>query len=95
MFGSRKNVYSHAVDALSGDRMAIDHGLGGKETQKNKEKRKKKADKRAALARTALKIGKKGRKEVVFDEDARVKWLTGFGKRKQERRKYGHAMEVC
>ena len=30
---------------------------------------------------------KKG--EVVFNEEARVEWLTGFRKRKQERRKYG------
>eukprot|EP00600_Ochromonadales_sp_CCMP1393_P008538 CAMPEP_0174960718 /NCGR_PEP_ID=MMETSP0004_2-20121128/3852_1 /TAXON_ID=420556 /ORGANISM="Ochromonas sp., Strain CCMP1393" /LENGTH=219 /DNA_ID=CAMNT_0016209107 /DNA_START=76 /DNA_END=735 /DNA_ORIENTATION=+ len=36
--------------------------------------------------------GKK--KEVIFNESARVEYLTGFGKRKQERRKYGLAMEV-
>jgi hypothetical protein len=33
-------------------------------------------------------------KEVKFDDVARVAWLTGFRKRKQERRKYGLAMQV-
>jgi len=28
------------------------------------------------------------RREVIFDEIARLEYLTGFGKRKQERRKY-------
>jgi hypothetical protein len=36
----------------------------------------------------------KNRREVIFDENARTEWLTGFGKRKQQRRQYGHAMQI-
>ena len=71
----------------------VDHGLGGKDNLKSKQKREKKAQKQKAKALYALKGGH-NKKEIVFDEDARRDWLSGFGKRKQERRKYGLAMEV-
>jgi len=75
--------------------MGIDHGLGGKDNQKSQQKRLKKAVRNKAIAQAALVNGKKvGTKEVVFDEKARVEWLTGFRKRKQERRKFGLAMQV-
>ena len=73
--------------------MGIDHGLGGKDNVKSKQRREKKAKKTQAIAMKALSGGKK--REVIFDEHARQEYLTGFGKRKQERRKYGLAMEVC
>jgi hypothetical protein len=72
--------------------VGCDHGLGGKDNEKSKLKRVKKAAKNKAVAMRALTGGHK--KEVVFDDDARVQWLTGFSKRKQQRRKYGLAMEV-
>ena len=72
--------------------MGIDHGLGGKDNKKSTEKREKRALKNKTVAMRALTGGKK--KEVIFNENARVEWLTGFGKRKQERRKFGLAMEV-
>lgn len=72
--------------------MGIDHGLGGKDNKKSQQKREKRAVKNKSIAMKALTGGKK--KEVIFNESARVEWLTGFGKRKQERRKYGLAMEV-
>ena len=40
-----------------------------------------------AIAQAAITGGKK--REVVFDEEARFEYLTGFRKRKQERRKFG------
>jgi hypothetical protein len=72
--------------------MGIDHGLGGRDGVKSKQKREKKAKKTRVIAMKALTGGKK--KEVIFDEQARTEWLSGFHKRKQERRKYGLAMEV-
>ena len=59
---------------------------------KSKQRREKKAKKTRVIAMKALSGGKK---RGVFDENARQEYLTGFGKRKQERRKYGLAMEVC
>jgi len=47
-----------------------------------------------------LEMGKKNKKgkrkkvEITFDPDARKEWLKGFSKRKQERRKFGLAMQV-
>ena len=41
----------------------------------------------------ALSGGKK-RKVIVFDENARQEYLTGFGKRKQERRKNSMAYNM-
>jgi len=73
--------------------MGIDHGLGGKDNLKSRQRREKKAKKTKVIAMKALSGGKK--REVIFDENARQEYLTGFGKRKQERRKYGLAMEVC
>ena len=72
--------------------MGIDHGLGGRDGVKSKQKREKKAKKNKVIAMRALTGGRK--KEVIFDENARTEWLGGFHKRKQERRKYGLAMEV-
>lgn len=51
-----------------------------------------KALKQKAIAQAALTGGKK--REVIFDEESRVEFLTGFRKRKQERRKFGLAMQV-
>ena len=39
-------------------------------------------------------INVKGKATVVFNEQARNEWLTGFGKRKADRRKYGLAMQI-
>ena len=72
--------------------MAIDHGLQGKNSSRSREKRAKKALKNKAIAMAALVGGKK--KEVIFNEEKRAEWLTGFRKRKQERRTYGLAMQV-
>eukprot|EP01042_Synura_sphagnicola_P003384 gene3384-4195_t len=72
--------------------MAVDHGLQGKDSKRSKEKRAKRALRNKALALKGLVGGK--RKEVVFDENVRKEWLTGFRKRKQERRKYGLAMQI-
>ena len=72
--------------------MGIDHGLGGRDGEKSRQRREKKAKKTRVIAMRALTGGKK--KEVIFDEKARNEWLSGFQKRKQERRKYGLAMEV-
>ena len=77
--------------ALTG--MAVDHGLGGKDNKKSQQRREKKAKRTKAIAIKALHSGTK-KKEVVFNEVARTEWLTGFHKRKQERRKYGLAMQV-
>ena len=40
---------------------------------------------------TALPVKKR---EVVFSEDSRVDYLTGFRQRKKDRRQYGIAMQV-
>lgn len=72
--------------------MAIDHGLGGKDNTKSKDKRAKRALKNKKTALKAITGGKK--REVIFDAAAREDFLTGFRKRKQERRKYGIAMDV-
>jgi hypothetical protein len=72
--------------------MGVDHGLGGKDGVKSKERREKRAKRVKAISSKAMTGGK--RKEVLFNEDSRTDYLTGFGKRKQERRKYGLAMEV-
>jgi hypothetical protein len=70
--------------------MAVDHGLGGKDNAKSKERRMRKAKKVSAIAKSAL----TKKKEVIFNEEARTEYLTGFRKRKQERRKYGYAMQI-
>lgn len=76
--------------------MGIDHGLGGRENEKCKEKRKKKAARRKTeILRTICDNSNELKKEVVFNESARADWLTGFNKRKQMRRQYGVAMQVC
>ena len=73
--------------------MGVDHGLGGKESEGSKKKRAKKADRIKASAESRMKIVK-GAKEVVWDESNRIEYLTGFKKRKEERRKFGLAMQV-
>ena len=73
--------------------MGVDHNLGGRDNEKGKLKRHKKAARlKSEILRT---IGKAEdlKKEVVFNEDSRKEWLTGFHKRKQMRRQYGVAMQ--
>eukprot|EP01031_Cornospumella_fuschlensis_P036261 gene36261-43988_t len=75
--------------------MGIDHGLGGKDTLKSKLRREKKAKRIKNIAKKLQSEDvPRSTKEVKFDEAARVAWLTGFRKRKQERRKYGLAMQI-
>ncbi len=73
--------------------MGIDHGLGGKDNAKSREKREKRAARQAHKARSSITIVK-NKKEVIFNEEDRTKWLTGFRQRKTERRKYGLAMQI-
>ena len=49
--------------------MGIDHGLGGRDSKKSQERRAKKAMRTSAIAKAAI-AGKK--REVIFDEAARV-----------------------
>jgi ribosomal RNA-processing protein 17 len=72
--------------------MAIDHGLGGKDNKKSSEKRAKRAARQKNKAHNAIVGGKK--RQVIFNEEDRVEWLTGFRKRKQERRKYGLTQQL-
>jgi hypothetical protein len=74
--------------------MAIDHGLGGKDNAKARDKRARKAERQKQRAHKSIVVNHKKKKEVVFDEDARLKFLTGFRQRKTERRKYGLAMQI-
>jgi phosphopantetheinyl transferase len=72
--------------------MTVDHGLGGRDGKKGKEKRAKRLEKKMRK----VKMGgdnKKKKREVIFDENSRVEYLTGFRKRKQERRQFGLAMQ--
>ena len=70
--------------------MAIDHGLQGSNSERSRRRRSIKAKRTKAIARAAL--NKKG--EVIFNEQSREEYLTGFHKRKQERRKFGVAMQI-
>ena len=54
--------------------MGIDHGLGGKDNVKSKQRREKKAKKTRVIAMKALSGGKK-RKVIVLDENARQEYL--------------------
>jgi hypothetical protein len=72
--------------------MGVDHGLQGRNNKKGQEKRFRKAKRIKAIAMAALTGGKK--KEIVFNEASRVEFLTGFRKRKSERRQFGLAMQV-
>jgi len=78
--------------------MPVDHGLGGKDGEKQQQKRAKKAHRQKEAAQKSLVItkGKKGgiQKEIIFDEAAREQFLTGFRQRKTQRRKFGLAMQV-
>lgn len=71
----------------------VDHGLGGKESENSRRKRAKKGQRIKRKAEAGMKVTN-GKKEVVFDEAARVEYLTGFRKRKNERRKFGLAMQI-
>jgi hypothetical protein len=75
--------------------MTVDHGLSGRDSARSKQRREKKARRIKNIAkRLRSEDVPVNSKEVKFDEAARVEWLTGFRKRKQERRKYGLAMQV-
>ena len=78
--------------------MGVDHGLGGKDGDKQQQKRAKKAFRQREYAHNQLVTtkGKKGgvQKEIVFDEAAREHYLTNFRQRKTQRRKFGLAMQV-
>jgi ribosomal RNA-processing protein 17 len=76
-----------------GRERSIDHGLGGKDTENSRQKRLKRADfqRKQALSRVK-KV--KNKTEIVFDDNARNDYLTGFRKRKTERRKFGLAMQI-
>jgi len=72
--------------------MGIDHKLEGrkqKDPRTGKWKRQK-----GVPAPVKATINGKGKVQVMFDEQARSEWLTGFGKRKAERRKFGLAMQI-
>ena len=72
--------------------MAIDHKLEGrrrKDLRTGKWKRQK-----GVPAPVKSAVNAKGKVQVLFDEQARSEWLTGFGKRKAERRKFGLAMQI-
>ena len=72
--------------------MGIDHKLEGR---KVKDKRTGKWKRQKGVpAPVKPTINVKGKATVVFNEQARNEWLTGFGKRKADRRKYGLAMQI-
>ena len=73
--------------------MGVDHGLGGRDNKKSREKRDRRFRKKQAKAQLLQKLPAKKR-AVVFDEEARVEYVTGFRKRKKERRQFGIAMQV-
>lgn len=76
--------------------MPVDHGLAGRDNAKSKERRDKKAKRVKNIAKSLRSEDiANNHREVKFDDAARVAWLTGFSKRKQERRQYGLAMQVC
>lgn len=70
----------------------VDHGIGGRDNVKSKQRRAKNAEKTKKIALAALQNGRK--REVIFSDAARVEWLTGFGKRKLEKRKFGLTMQI-
>lgn len=65
--------------------MVVDHGLQGRDNEKSKRRRANKARKVKAIATASLTKDRK----VLFNEDARIEYITGFHKRKQQRRKFG------
>lgn len=76
--------------------MAVDHGLEGRNSEKSRQRRERKSRRLKKLVQATLKQGDaNGRRgEIKFDETARQAWLSGFGNRKQERRKFGLTMQV-
>lgn len=87
------SFYSDLFEASS-EQMAIDHGLGGRDNKKSRERRERKAKRLKTLTKSLSTEGFQNRNEIKFDEAARTAFLTGFHKRKQERRKFGIAMQV-
>lgn len=75
-----------------GKKRGVDHGIGGRDNVKSKTRRATNAEKTKKIALGALQGGRK--REVIFDEKGRQDWLTGFSKRKQERRKFGLTKQV-
>jgi ribosomal RNA-processing protein 17 len=74
--------------------MGVDHNLGGRDNDKSRYKRHKKANRlKKEILRTVTSEPEILKKEVIFNEDARREWLTGFQKRKTKRRQYGVAMQ--
>ena len=73
--------------------MGVDHGLGGRDNKKSREKRDKRFRKKESKAKMFTAMPAK-KKEVVFDESSRLDYLTGFRQRKKDRRQYGIAMQV-
>lgn len=68
-------------------------GLQGRNNSKSKERGAKRAQRNHKLvAKDSLIIGKK--KELIFNDASRTDYLTGFHKRKQQRRMYGLTMQV-
>ncbi len=75
--------------------MAVDHGLEGRNSEKSRIRRERKAKRLRQLAKKLQSEDvAHNQREVKFDENARVNFLTGFRKRKEERRKYGLTMQV-
>lgn len=69
---------------------SVDHGLGGRNNEKSSDRRAKKSK----ASKKVISTANMSKKEVLFDESSRLDYLTGFRKRKTERRKFGLAMEV-
>ncbi len=69
---------------------SVDHGLGGRNNEKSSDRRAKKSK----ASKKVISTANMSKKEVLFDENSRLDYLTGFRKRKTERRKFGLAMEV-
>ena len=75
--------------------MGIDHGLDGRNNDKARIKRKRKAARcKSEILRKICTNERDLKGEVVFNEESRKEWLTGFQKRKTMRQQYGIAMQV-
>lgn len=89
--------------------MAVDHGLGGRESDKSRRKRARKAarDKKTIQLATSRALEKddaaqskrltnaqKSGTQIIFSEESRAAWVSGFKQRKKIRRQYGVAMQV-
>jgi len=72
--------------------MGIDHKLEGRKARDKRTGKWKRQKGVPAPVKPTINV--KGKATVVFNEQARNEWLTGFGKRKADRRKYGLAMQI-